>query len=362
MFQANFYRVTDDVPVQHYWAFKIADVIVCEQFFFKFLYLNESFFYELKKRVHRGEDAHRRYESCTRDRDSELSDTIEAWLVDHAKQVSDQMPDGQYKLPYRHKRHVWEEYLLENVGVLVSELPGPAEEGVMAAGDHKNSYSCSEGYFERVWKKRCPLIKLARDKGTHSICDDCLNYTIALKNRLISEADRNEIKARKRKHLAKQRRQRAKYAKHKEKARQNPDKYLSIIFDGFDGRKSMLPFSRGAAKSVDECKRYEMSVIAVQVHGVGIYYYFFDALVEGGSNPTIECLRRTLIKVQEKLGTLPRVCYLQADNCIKDNKNKNMLAFLSHLLQTGVFDKIKYSFLMKGKHQPIGGTIQYIYI
>lgn len=70
------------------------------------------------------------------------------------------------------------------------------------------------------------------------------------------------------------------------------------------------------------------------------------------ANVGIEGLNRSLLNMQERLRSnkkeLPPVLYLQADNCSKDNKNKYMLAYLTHLVTIGVFDKIRLSFLLVG--------------
>lgn len=86
------------------------------------------------------------------------------------------------------------------------------------------------------------------------------------------------------------------------------------------------------------------------VHGIGTYFYYHDDLVVGGSNVMIECLNRTLKHLQEEVSGFqnPPVLYLQADNCIKDNKNKFVFAYLANLVEEGVFKKIKYNFLLKG--------------
>ncbi|CAN0120568.1 unnamed protein product, partial [Heterosigma akashiwo] len=39
--------------------------------------------------------------------------------------------------------------------------------------------------------------------------------------------------------------------------------------------------------------------------------------------------------------------YIQFDNC-SENKNKTVFAFLSHLVQLGLFRKVKSGFLMVG--------------
>ena len=53
--------------------------------------------------------------------------------------------------------------------------------------------------------------------------------------------EREQIKELRRLHIAKQRKQREKYYKHKRKATENPNKYMSIIMDGMDQKKINLP-------------------------------------------------------------------------------------------------------------------------
>jgi len=77
-------------------------------------------------------------------------------------------------------------------------------------------------------------------------------------------------------------------------------------------------------------------------------------MLSGGGNTTCDVLLRTLRKVNaimtEKGQGLPRILYLQMDNCVGDNKNKTVLGMCYHLVNEGVFDKIKVSFL------PVGHT------
>ena len=68
-------------------------------------------------------------------------------------------------------------------------------------------------------------------------------------------------------------------------------------------------------------------------------------------NLTIEVLQRTLKRLEEKRGgKLPKTLFLQMDNCTRENKNTAVMAYLSWLVERGVFDKINVSFL------PVGHT------
>ncbi len=49
------------------------------------------------------------------------------------------------------------------------------------------------------------------------------------------------------------------------------------------------------------------------------------------------------------------------DNCVKDNKNQHLLAFLSLLTTRDVFDEVKLGFLVVGRtHEDIDGCFGYL--
>ncbi len=52
---------------------------------------------------------------------------------------------------------------------------------------------------------------------------------------------------------------------------------------------------------------------------------------------------------------------LQMDNCVKDNKNRHLLAFLSLLIVRDVFEEVKLGFLVVGHtHEDIDGCFGYL--
>ena len=57
---------------------------------------------------------------------------------------------------------------------------------------------------------------------------------------------------------------------------------------------------------------------------------------------------RTLLQVFRKRGRLPPVLFLQMDNCSRENKNWIMFAYLSWLVETGVFQKVQVGFMIVG--------------
>ncbi len=85
---------------------------------------------------------------------------------------------------------------------------------------------------------------------------------------------------------------------------------------------------------------------------------FFACLLQGKSCYTIE------LKIpSESVGPEPlsKNFLLQMDNCVKDNKNRYLLAFLSLLMVRGVFEEVKLGFLVVGHtHEDIDGCFGYL--
>jgi hypothetical protein len=85
---------------------------------------------------------------------------------------------------------------------------------------------------------------------------------------------------------------------------------------------------------------------------------FFQRLMHGGSH----CL--VTLKALEKFTSakpLPMKLFLQMDNCVKDNKNYHLLAFLSFLIITKVFEEVQLGFLIVSHtHEDIDGNFGYL--
>jgi len=61
------------------------------------------------------------------------------------------------------------------------------------------------------------------------------------------------------------------------------------------------------------------------------------------------------------LKPLPRNLLLQMDNCVKNNKNRHLLMFLSLLTARDVFEEVKLGFLVVGHtHEDINGCFDYL--
>lgn len=268
------------------------------------------------------------------DKQAPLRDEIVAWMSIFCKHVGDKLPDQQITvLPYRSLAAVYEEYVddLNSVGSLAFGKPA------------KSSH-----FYDIFAKESANMkVRLSRDSGNFVNCKICDAYATHLRTARTWE-HRLKIKEYRRKHLAKQRQQRDKYYKHRRKA-MSPEgrkRYLSMIIDGMDQKKTYVPVMGSRIK--DESPLVQR-LIGVKVHGHRSYVFIVDDNTPGGANLIADIVRRVLNDLNTR-GELPYqnpTLYLQVDNC-SENKNKVVFGFLTHLVRLGIFQKIKVGFLMVG--------------
>lgn len=256
---------------------------------------------------------------------------IKCWIEQYGSQCGDKMPHEQVTvLPYRNIKPIYEEYEAD----IQESKPTDAKK------------KC-RSYFYRTFNKACAELKmrLARNTGDFLNCTVCDAYDEQLRKAKTME-DRDAIKFYRSRHKQKQATQREKYYKHRNKANTMKHRYLSIIIDGMDQKKTNVPITGRAVKDPSPLTQ---RIIGAKVHGHGNYAFIVDETVPGGANLICEVLR-LILKDLENKGALPHdrpVLYLQVDNC-GENKNKTMFAFLTDLVRQKVFHKIKAGFLMVG--------------
>lgn len=138
------------------------------------------------------------------------------------------------------------------------------------------------------------------------------------------------------------RQERSKYHLHRYKARKAPTKYLTLIIDGMDNKKTHIPRARRQTKScqsVIKLRTHLMGAIAhsgPSLHGKRAFCCFDLFQYPHDPNLTITVLLEVLKRFRENL---PPTLYLQLDNCWKENKNKFVFAFLLLLVETRILDK-----------------------
>lgn len=137
------------------------------------------------------------------------------------------------------------------------------------------------------------------------------------------------------KHRDQQSKEREKLAKHRKKCFSNPDKYLGIVIDGMDQKKTRLPHWPRPPKSVDETCLIQMHVVGCLVFSGTLFSRVFlnYPVLHNDGNLTITILQRVFHEWEDKPGGLPLVLYLQLDNTSRENKNNLLFAYLHMLIR-----------------------------
>jgi hypothetical protein len=315
----------------------INEKIVCRNFFLRARGIQNQMLYLQEKNIADDRSSvtasiFKDHVNSTKSADKALkTNEMVAWLRLFADSVGDKMPDEDITvLPYQQIKPIYEEYI-DDIQAASGTFGEPLK----------------QTHFYNTFNKVCSTLKLrlARSTGSFVVCTVCDAYHTRMRT-VKSLRQRDQLKQMRQAHLRKQANQRSKYYKHKHKASINPSKYLSIIMDGMDQKKTHLPVWSRYTK--DESPM-EQRLVGVMVHGKRNYAFLVDATVPGGTNLMIEIIRYVLNDLDAR-GELPFVdptLYLQVDNC-GENKNKVMFGFLTHLVRLSMFRKIKVGFLMVG--------------
>ncbi len=120
---------------------------------------------------------------------------------------------------------------------------------------------------------------------------------------------------------------------------------MSLIIDGMDQQKTTVPHFLNLSKTASASWRLRTHLTGVILHGIESFAFFDVFEFPNDSNLTCNILLKILELHKE---SLPPVLYVQMDNCAGQNKNRYVLAFLSLLVELGIFKKVKVSFLMVG--------------
>ncbi|XP_053381316.1 uncharacterized protein LOC123543812 [Mercenaria mercenaria] len=164
---------------------------------------------------------------------------------------------------------------------------------------------------------------------------------------------RGHYKQLKKEHVDRQMLERAHYHGKRLSSEKEPSKYLSFIVDGMDQGKTSLPhFAGRPSKIINHADLLKTHVSGIVNHGQGKFSTYVDFnQYPHDPNLTINLILKTLKKVAEEQGNrLPKIFYLQADNCFRENKNRFVLGFLELLVTEQIFKEVYMSFL------PVGHT------
>ena len=255
---------------------------------------------------------------------AEAANTCVEWIKEYVTRHGCSMPDSQYTyiddVPFK-KLH--EDYAAET-----SEVCTPV----------------GKRHFSRLWWAHFRKSVRKRKRKPFGTCRLCMGY-----KKSISELVRDAQALRRMKeeyyaHLEEQKTERLLYYGRRMKGILG--NAVSIIMDGMDQNKLILPHAKEHLKDNDGL--VETKVTGVLVHGHFFDTYVVEPQVAHDSNLSITCLHRTLMKLFRK-GGVPKVLYLQVDGG-SENKNQWMMSYLSLLVEVKLFRKIKMCFL------PVGHT------
>ena len=100
-----------------------------------------------------------------------------------------------------------------------------------------------------------------------------------------------------------------------------------------------MPHLLGRPKSMADLELFPLFIVGAKVHGRASYAYHVDGRHTHNVNVTLTVLLDVLnnISLQQPL---PRTLYLLMDNCVRENKNRYVLGFLSFLIHKRVFEKV----------------------
>ena len=200
--------------------------------------------------------------------------------------------------------------------------------------------------FTRLWKLKFDNVLIPR-KVRMGVCAVCANLKSMIKATSVDDAQKEKYKAALTDHRNSQANERIKAMHHRDKALKSPGRYMCLMIDGMDQKKTCLPhFSRIPKDITDECLVQMHLVGCLSYHRVVKPWVFFTyPNVHNDPNLTITIIHRVL---QSWTSALLEVLYVQLDNTARENKNSSVFGYLSMLVHQGLFKKIKVNFLLVG--------------
>jgi len=135
--------------------------------------------------------------------------------------------------------------------------------------------------------------------------------------------------------------------KHRKKCYDHPNKYLGLIIDGMDQKKTLLPHFVRTPKKLQEENFIQFHLVGCMVFNEKMFprVFFTTPNIHNDANLTITIIHDV---VTHWSGILPEVLYLQLDNTSRENKNQVLFGYLNMLVELGIFKKIKVGFLLVG--------------
>lgn len=139
------------------------------------------------------------------------------------------------------------------------------------------------------------------------------------------------------------REERQRYYTNRQLAIEDCKEYLSVIIDGMDQNKTNVPHLVRVPKSCQNLWSLMTHLTGCLVHGSGNYGYFDFLQWSHDCNLTLTTLLLTLVELSQK-GPLPHKMLLQMDNCVRENKNKFVMAFMALLVEKQIFIEVSHDY------------------
>ena len=135
--------------------------------------------------------------------------------------------------------------------------------------------------------------------------------------------------------------------KHRKKCYDNPNKYLGLIIDGMDQKKTLLPHFVRTPKNLQEENFIQFHLVGCMVFNGKMLprVYFTAPNIHNDANLTITIIHDV---ISHWSGNLLEVLYLQLDNTCRENKNQIVFGYLNMLVELRIFQKVKVGFLLVG--------------
>lgn len=202
-------------------------------------------------------------------------------------------------------------------------------------------------WFRAMMRDDYPHVRVHKYKKFKQ-CKYCKKCDDAVKNTKLHPDLRAKYAEKKRKHRERVRAEKQKYYHHRWKAREQPEKYVSIIIDNMDQSKLSTPGFRRDTDDTESLYKMKTHCTGVLVHGKPNRSFCYVWPDRFPKDPNLTC--SILLDVLNRIDTTADVLYLQVDGASGENKNRHLFALCAYLVATGVFSKVKVSFL------PVGHT------
>jgi hypothetical protein len=237
--------------------------------------------------------------------------------------------------------HVNADYMphLDEVHVNVRSLAEMYEK-YEAYCDQWGIKSCGDRYFRMIVNEEMgDYIKIRKNKA-FTKCAKCTDWDVKIGKG--SHESRAYYKKKKYCHMERQENERRQYYKHRWKSRSRSFRYFSAIIDGMDQNKTDVLRLKRETAATSALTKLNVSVIGVISHGhePRATAYLVPSEYPKDSSFTMHIVAKTILASLDANGFLPPVFYLQLDNTVRENKNKTMMAFMSLLVEQGIFDKV----------------------